>query len=57
MKKFKIEMTVNVFSKGAVNADSEQEAKAIFLNELMKSKHLKYEIKDAVITSKVEEDN
>lgn len=56
MKKFKIEMTLNVSSKGYVNASSEEEAEQIFLDELMKSKHLVYKVENALITSDVKED-
>ncbi len=56
MKKFKIEMTLNVSSKGYVNASSEEEAQQIFLDELMKSKHLVYKVEHALVTSDVKEE-
>lgn len=56
MKNFKIEMTLNVSSKGYVRASSEDEAEQIFLNELMKSKYLDYKIENALVTSDVKEE-
>ncbi len=56
MKNFKIEMTLNVSSKGYVTASSEEEAEQIFLDELMKSKHLVYKVENALVTSDVKEE-